>query len=144
MPTNKVEILIERPVEEVSAFTVEIANDLRWVGPVVEAEQTSEGPPGVGTTARVVVSHLGWRFEANLEVTEYEPNRAFAVKSTSGLLPSEANWRFEPVAGGTKFTYAVTARAGLFGVFGLYRRRMAADVASLKRLLESGSADGIE
>ena len=144
MPTNEVEILIERPVAEVSAFTVNIANDLRWVGAVVEAEQTSEGAPGVGTTGRIVVSHLGWRFEAYLEVTEYEPDRAFAVKSTLGLLPFEATWRFEPVADGTKFTYALTAPAGLFGVFGLYRRQMEADVASLKELLENRAADEIE
>lgn len=140
MARAEVRIDIDRPVDEVFAFTSAYENDLLWVGAVVEAEKTSDGPPGVGSTGRQVVSFLGWRFESTLEVTRYELNRELAIASTSGMVPYRASWTFEPNGNGTRFTYVLELEGGLFGVFGLYQREMRADLGRLKELLEGADA----
>jgi len=55
---------IQRPVEDVFAVMSNPANDHRWSSAVVEAELTSPGPVGVGTTAHYVGKTLGRRYEA--------------------------------------------------------------------------------
>ena len=140
MPTNEVDVSIARPVAEVSDFVTRIENNLRWGGAVVEAEQISEGEPGLGTAGRLKVSHLGWRFEVEIEVTEFDPERAFAIKSTSGLVPFKVRWSFAEEEGGTRFGYEMELASGMFGIFGMYKRQMQADAGTLKDLLENGDA----
>ncbi len=142
MPEAEASIVINRPVEDVFEFTSNYENDLLWGNAVAEAERTSEGPPRVGSTGRLVMAYLGWRFESTLEVTQYELNRLLAIKSTSGKVPYSASWAYEPVEGGTKFTYRLEVESGLFGVFGLYAREMKADLERLKTLLESEHPPG--
>jgi carbon monoxide dehydrogenase subunit G len=140
MPTNEIGVSIGRPIAEVSEFVTRIENNLRWVGAVVEAEQTSEGAPGLGTAGRLKVSHLGWRFEVDIEVTEFDPERAFAIRSTSGLVPFRVRWSFAEKEGGTKFGYEMELASGMFGIFGMYKRQMLVDATTLKELLENGDA----
>lgn len=137
MPRSEASIVINRPVSEVFEYTSNYENDLHWVEAIVEAEKTSDGPPGVGSTGRLAVTYLGWRFESNLEVTEFEPNARLSIKSTSGAVPYFSSWTFELVEGGTKFTYSLEVASGMFGVFGLYARNMQKDLARLKEILES-------
>lgn len=141
MPINEVDIFIAKPIVEVSEFVTRIENNLRWVGAVVEAEQISEGEPRLGTAGRLKVSHLGWRFEVDIEVTEYDPERTFAIKSTSGLVPFKVIWEFAAEASGTKFSYVMELASGMFGIFGMYKRQMQADASVLKELLENEAAE---
>lgn len=140
MHKNEVEVLIERPVEEVSEFVTRIENDLQWLGAVTGAEQTGGGEPKVGTVGWMKISHLGWKFDVDLEVIEYDPERAFAIQSTSGLLPFTARWSFEQEGSGTKFRYSIELKSGMFGIFGMYKRNMRSDLNALKELLEKGEA----
>ena len=48
---------------------------------------------------------MGWNVDVDLGVIEYDPERAVAVRSTSGLLPFTARWSFEEEGSGTKFRY---------------------------------------
>ena len=68
-------MVINRPIEEVFAFLTNPENDLVWRSGVLESEQTSDGPMGVGTTARSVEQFLGRRIESTVEFTAYEPNK---------------------------------------------------------------------
>ena len=104
------------------------------------AEQTGDGEPGVGTVGWMKISHLGWKFDVDLEVIEYDPERSFAIRSTSGLLPFTARWSFEKEGSGTRFRYAVELKSGMFGIFGMYERNMRSDLKALKELLEKGEA----
>jgi len=136
-------ILIARPVEEVFAYVVDPNNTAQWAGPVVEAKKTSEGPVGLGTTSSRLTQFLGRTMEATYEISEFEPNRYYADKMTSGPVPITSRISVAPVDGGTKVTIA-----GEFGATGFFKlaepilarmskRQLATDVQTLKDLLEA-------
>ncbi|MEE8375286.1 MAG: SRPBCC family protein [Acidimicrobiia bacterium] len=135
--------VIDRPVEEVFAFSTDIGNLALWAGPVTEATQTSEGSLGVGTTSTRVTQLLGRRFESDYEVTEYQPNSRYVAKTTSGPVPIVETLSFEGSDGGTKVTIAGELETtGFFKLAEpilarLTKRQVENDVATLKDLLEA-------
>lgn len=136
---------INRPVEEVFAFVTNIDKLPLWAGPVTEAKQTSEGPIGVGTTQTQTAQFLGRKVETNQEVTEYELNKKFSTKATSGPLPMEVRYTFESVDGGTMVQLEGDVAAGGFFALAepiagrMLQRQTDADAVTLKELLESGA-----
>jgi hypothetical protein len=78
--------VIERPPAEVFQFvaTEHFQNHPKWDPAVTSITQTSPGPIGVGTTARLVRSDRGRRVEGTMEVTEYEPVSRFTEVSRFG------------------------------------------------------------
>ena len=77
-------VTINRPVEVVFAFVTAIENLPRYASTIVQAEQTSPGPLGVGTTLRMVGRFLGKQLDSTYRVTAYEPNRTLAYTSITG------------------------------------------------------------
>ena len=77
--------VIERPPAEVFRFvaTDHFQNHPKWDPAVTSITQTSPGPRGVGTTARLVRTDRGRRVEGTMEVTEYQrqqqPDRSAGV-----------------------------------------------------------------
>lgn len=136
-------VVINRPIEEVFAFLTRPENGLQFRAGLLEAEQTSEGPMGVGTTWREVEQFLGRRSESTYEVTQYEPNTRLRFRSTSGPMPAEATETFELVEGGTRVN--VTFEVELGGLFKLAepvvarmaKRQVEADIGNAKDLLEA-------
>ncbi len=134
---------IKRPVEDVFAVMSNPANDHRWSSAVIEAELTSPGPVGVGTTARYVGKTLGRRFESEWEITEFEPNRRLVARSRGTPVPLHATLTFEPARGGTLVTVAYEAELhGLYKLgwpllarFGAWQWRRA--LRTLKDLMEA-------
>ena len=136
-------VWINRSVEEVFAYVVDPKNIAEWAGPVVEARKTSEGPVGLGTTSSRVTQFLGRTMEATYEITEYEPNRLYGDKTTSGPVPTNARISFAPVDGGTKVTIqGEIEAAGFFKLAEPILARMSSrqvetDLQTLKDLLEA-------
>ena len=136
-------ITINRPVEEVFAFTSNPENEPLWRSELLEMEQTSEGPIGVGTTYREVMQFLGRRIESTAEITKYEPNNMIAMKSTSGPLAFELTGTYQPVEDGTELTFEVEAEVGGFFrvaeplVARMGKRQMETQLANIKDLLEA-------
>jgi hypothetical protein len=57
---------------------------------------------------------LGRRMESELEVTEYEPDRRFALKVLSGPVPFSVEHTLEPRDGGTRLTFLGKGEPGGF------------------------------
>jgi hypothetical protein len=132
-------------MEEVFAFLADLENDVKWRREWIDAEKTSEGPLGVGTTFRLDAKFFGRLVEVEYEVTEYEPNRRTAYKTLSGPL-SLTFWRtFENVDGGTQVTIRYEAEvngllklaAPLIVMMG--KRPLARELPELKEMMESGT-----
>ena len=145
MGTTRVEleVTIDRPVQDVFSFFVDPALVARWQTAVSEAEQITEGPVGVGTRFRVRRTYLGRRLESTEEVTEYVPNRAFALRSISSPVPYEARSTFEEIDGATRIVASVQGDAsGFFMVAGpvlarVLKREVESNLGHLKDLLET-------
>jgi len=100
----EVDEFIDRPPADVFHFiaTDHVRNHPRW-DPVMELEQVTDGPIGVGTTIRRRHTHYGDPIEGTMEVVEYEPNRAFGMVIHDGPMEIRTRMLFEPEGeGGTR------------------------------------------
>jgi hypothetical protein len=91
--------IIDRPVSEVFHFYAHdhVRNHPRW-DPDMHLEQVSDGLIGVGTVIRRRVTRSGTPVEGTMEVTEFEPNRAFGVVIHDGPSLTHGRVTFEPVS----------------------------------------------
>jgi uncharacterized protein YndB with AHSA1/START domain len=142
MARMEASVVINRPIDEVFAYVMDVGNWTEWAG-LPEAERTSEGPVGVGTTFQGVSQFLGQRGEWTSEVTEYEPNRKMEQKITWGPMSIQQSVTCEPVEGGTRFTMVSKGETG--GIFKLaepvvnrmMQRQLESNLANLKDILEA-------
>lgn len=127
-------------------------NHPRWDPDIVEMTVTSAGPIGPGTTGRETRNFSGRRFVTDFEISEFDPPRRFAHRSTTGMMGEEADYRIQPADGGSAIRaqvriYPKAPALRLF--FPLIRRvierNYAANMARFERILNeipSGVATG--
>jgi uncharacterized membrane protein len=100
-------VLIERPVEEVFGFVVDLTNVPSMEPSVKSVQKTSEGPIEAGTTFRMrqEAPHLGKHREASVRYTAVKPNRKIDFKARVGPSSSTARLTFERADGGTRVRF---------------------------------------
>ena len=139
------ERVIHRPPADVFRFvaTEHLANHPKWDPHVVEMIPTSAGPMRTGSTARLVRQDRGKRMEGVAEVTEYDPNRTFAIVSRFGPFTLHQRATFESVAErGTHVHLTIDTEArGLMRLLlplfrAQFRKTMTASLETIKRLVE--------
>lgn len=104
-------IEIKRPIEKVFAYTTDAKSWPKWQ-PFPEAEQTSQGPMGVGATTKGKIRMMGLTMKWTAKVTEYEPNKKFGKNIISGPITNEQHNTYEPIEGGTKYTIRYDMKVG--------------------------------
>jgi uncharacterized protein YndB with AHSA1/START domain len=111
MPEASNEVTIERPPAEVFGFLADAENDRQWRGGVLLIER--ESGEGVGTRYRQLVKGPGGRrAKANIEITEFEPNRRIGFKTTSGPVRPTGTYELEQTDGGTRVRLTLRAEVG--------------------------------
>ncbi|MCA1570229.1 MAG: SRPBCC family protein [Chloroflexi bacterium] len=145
MAKAEVSTTINRPVEEVFAVVSDPESAPKWSSGSLESTKTSTGPIGVGTTARSVSRLMGRRIETETEMIEFEPNRRFVSRSTSGPFPIQATVTVEPVDGGTRVNATIEAEPGGFFkvaeplIVRIAKRQFQSDFDNLKDLMEANA-----
>jgi uncharacterized membrane protein len=133
---------IERPVEEVFAYWLDLARVPEWNPAALECRVEPPGPVQLGSRIETVGRILGRRFESTHEVTELVPNRRFGYRADSPF-PIETTFLAEPMAGGTRVTVVSVAEpAGFFRmaepVLGrIARKQLQANIDTMKELIEA-------
>lgn len=144
----EVRVRIQRPVQDVYAYTSAVDTMPEWRGDVSEAEQLTDGPLGVGTRIRAGGKALGRSVEIVIEVTDLEPGAKFGYRPVSGPLRTHNVYTFESEAGGTLVTLTDDLElSGIFRLFepllaGMVRRQYQANLGRLKARLEAQPATG--
>lgn len=146
MPAATRTVTIARPIDQVFAYFADATNSARWRSGVKEI--TAEGAPAVGTVYRQTVSGPGGRgIPADVEITEYRPNRMVVLRGIAGPLRPTVTYTFVPVGeAATEVTFALWAQlSGLKKLLmsGPVQKTMTAEVSGLDRaktLLETGAA----
>lgn len=141
-------VVIDRPPDQVFAYMTDPGRISEWQASALEATQESPGAMAVGTRVREVRKFLGMRMESVVEVTAYEPGKAFGLKVVSGPIPFEVRQTFEPADSGTKIDVVIEGEPG--GFFRLAEplvvravgRELANNLATAKDLLESEEPAG--
>jgi len=136
-------IEIKRPADKVFAYTTDAKTWTNWQSTFPEAEQTSQGPVGIGTTFRGSIHMMGLTMKWTAKATEYEANRKFGKSIISGAITNQQHNTYEPAAEGTRFTIVYDMKVGgfmmLFSPMIVCSTRKALKKAliSLKTILES-------
>jgi uncharacterized protein YndB with AHSA1/START domain len=134
---------IKRPVDKVFAYTTDAKSWAKWQSTIPEAEQTSEGPVGVGTGFKGTVRMMGRSMKWTAKATEYEPNRKFGKNIDSGSMTIEQHNTYNAVGGGTRFTIVYDMKVG--GLLKLLspmlvssmRKELRKSLGNLKGILEA-------
>ena len=126
---------IKAPVEKVFAYVTDFRKNAEWQEGVIESTQTPDGPTGPGTKFKTVRTFLGQKLEASGEVTEFDLNKKFAFKSTSGPIKFSLMQTFEAASGGTKVQLEVQMEAG-----GFFKLAEGALAGNLKKNFEDQAA----
>lgn len=103
---------IKRPADKVFAYMIDVKTWPRWDSGLLEAEQTSPGQMGIGTTIRADMRAMGRRMALTAKVTEYEPNKKWGGTVSSGNMQLEEHFIFDSIAGGTKLTRVYDVQLG--------------------------------
>ena len=133
---------IDRPPSEVFAYLTDAESLPQWQSSAVEAQW--EGEKTRGARVKEVRKFLGRRMESELEVTEYEPDRRFALKVLSGPVPFSVEHTLEPRDSGTRLTFVGEGEPGGFFKFAepivarTAERQFKSDFETLKDVLEAG------
>ena len=143
MADARLSVTISRPLEEVFAVLTDPETTPKWSASAVEERWITPGPPAIGSRRLAVTQLMGRRSQNIAEVTAYEPNRTWEMKSVSGP-PFVVGATFAPGEGGTRVDWTWTFHLrGLMKPFGplvarIFGRRFAKDLVRLKRMMETG------
>jgi uncharacterized protein YndB with AHSA1/START domain len=136
---------VDRPPSEVFAYITDADRLPEWQSSAVEAHW--QGEKARGTRIREVRRFLGRRLETELEVTEYDPDRRFALKTVSGPVPFAVSQALEPRDGGTRLTFTGEGEPGGFfklaePVVGkVAERQFKNDFETMKDILEGSASE---
>ena len=143
MATFEINLVINRPIEEVFAFISNPENQPRWRATTLEISRTSSEPLGVGSIVKGRFTFLGRPFEGNLEIIAHEPHRTYTARMVGGPFPLEARYTLEAAESGTHLTLVIEGQSGGFFklaeplVVSLAKRSYESDLHNLKDMLEA-------
>jgi Polyketide cyclase / dehydrase and lipid transport len=142
-------IEIRCPVDKVFAYT-DVAKDWpKWHVTIPEAEQTSEGPVGVGTTYKGKTRMWGQTWEWTAKLTEYEPYKRKSLIDDSGSVVIDEKVIFDAVESGTRFTIVYDIKvSGLLKLLSSridrsFRKQWKLNLISLKNILEAQQEESL-
>src|SRR5919198_6093771 len=133
--------VIDRPASDVFRFvaTEHWQNHPKWDPAIVELTQTTSGPIGAGSKARLVRVDRGRRTEGTVEVVGFEPDQRFDAVSRFGPFVLAQHASLSPLGEGrTRLDLEIDSKAaGLFGVMlWVMRPQFRATMASSLRTIK--------
>ncbi len=135
--------MIYRPIKQVFDFMSTPENDFQWQYGTLTSARLSEGVSDIGTSFQSVGHLMGRRNLSTFEVTDYEPNKKYGFKSTSGPLLSQTSYTFEIASGSTKIN--ISTQANVVNFFQMdegilekkMKKQLKENLAMLKDILEA-------
>ena len=112
MPSVSSTVTISQPVEKVFAYVVNVANHKAWQAGILDAKVSPDGPLGVGSTYQYTSEVMGHRLQTAMQISAFEPNQKWAVKTTGVPTPVETVYTFEPAGSGTRLTVSMELAGG--------------------------------
>jgi len=103
---------INCPIEKAFAFTTDAASWHKWQTIIPEAEQTSQGPVGIGTTFKGTNRMMGRTMKWTARATEFESPERYGKDITSGSVAIEQHNTYSPTPQGSKFSLVYEMKVG--------------------------------
>jgi uncharacterized protein YndB with AHSA1/START domain len=96
----RTETVIDRPRNEVAAFTSDPSNATEWYRNIRSVEWETPPPLAVGSRMRFRARFLGRELVYTYEVRELVPGEKLVMGTSDGPFSMETTYTFEDVAGG--------------------------------------------
>jgi Polyketide cyclase / dehydrase and lipid transport len=94
------EILIDRPLEVVSAFAADPANTAEWYANIDSVEWETPRPLRVGSEVAFVARFVGRRLAYTYEIVELVAQKRLVMRTAQGPFPMETSYTWSPAEGG--------------------------------------------
>ena len=150
MPVDvRTEIIVDRPVGEVSGYASDPDNAPKWYVNIKSVEWMTAPPLCVGSRVAFVAHFLGRRLAYTYELTELEPGSRLVMRTAEGPFPMETTYTWTAIAAErTRMTLrnrgeprGFSMLAAPFMAF-MMRRANEKDLRRLKSLLEDRGPGG--
>lgn len=96
---------IDRPIDEVFAFTADFSNSEKWDPGVSSARRVGETPPGLGARYELMVEFGAREIPMTYQITAWEENRRVVLEGSGETIRAVDDIRFEASEGGTLVDY---------------------------------------
>ncbi len=107
-------IVINKPVDKVFAYVIAVENHTAWQAGIKAAKVTPAGPIAVGSTYSYTTEVMGRKYESQMQVSAFELNKKWAVKTIGVPRSVETVYLFEAAGNGTKLTLSMDVPAGAY------------------------------
>ncbi len=107
-------IVINQPVDKVFAYVIAVENHTAWQAGIKAAKVTPAGPIAVGSIYGYTTEVMGRKYESQMQVSAFEPNKKWAVKTIGVPRSVETVYLFEAAGNGTKLTLSMEVPAGAY------------------------------
>ncbi|MDX1435182.1 MAG: SRPBCC family protein [Anaerolineales bacterium] len=134
--------VINRPVDTVVAYVIDLSNDKNWRTGVDETRWADGETMAIGAVGIIRAGNA----TAEFKIIAYTPDESVDWEFLSGPIKGRGGYRFVPVDSGTQFTLVADVEpTGLMKLLGplfarMGRRQNQADVEKLRDILESAPA----
>ncbi len=146
MPTVEETIVINRPKRDVFEYMQDPTKTTQYNSNLKEFAKISEGPVGKGTQYRGVAKVAGRKLGWTAEVTEWEENKHWHVRSIQSPVDFEFDVTVRDLEGSTHLVFHQESGSFFEGFLGriadpfvtrMYARDVRSNLARLKALLEA-------
>ncbi|TCD13882.1 SRPBCC family protein [Oricola cellulosilytica] len=142
-------ISIKRPLNTVASFAADPDNAPQWYVNIRSVEWRTTKPLRIGSHIAFVAQFLGRRLAYTYEVVDLVPGERFVMRTAEGPFPMETTYSWRGLDdGGTLMELRNRGEPSGFAAVtaplmaAAMNRANRKDLAKLKRILESGGADG--
>jgi len=139
------EIHIRAPRPEVAAYASNPDNTPLWYQNIGSVRWLTEPPLRVGSTLAFSARFLGRTLDYSYEFVEFVPSEKLVMRTSQGPFPMQTTYTWSDAGDGTRMTLRNTGEPkGFSAVASIFmapmmRRAMGKDLATLKKILETGT-----
>ncbi|MGD0004136.1 MAG: SRPBCC family protein [Anaerolineaceae bacterium] len=105
-------IVINQPVDKVFDYITNVANHTAWQAGILSATITPNGPVALGSTYHYTTEVMGRRYETQTQVSGFEQNKKWAVKTIGVPRSVETVYLFEAIGNTTRMTISSDLTGG--------------------------------
>ena len=105
-------ITIQQPVDKVFDYVTSVANHKAWQAGILDATLAPDGPIAVGSTYHYTSEVMGHRMQTQMQVSAYEQNKTWNVKTVGIPTPVETAYAFEADGNNTRLTISMELSGG--------------------------------
>jgi hypothetical protein len=105
-------IVINQPVDKVFGYITNVANHTAWQAGILNATITPAGPVAVGSIYHYTTEVMGRKYETQTQVSGFELNKKWAIKTVGVPRPVETVYLFEALGNTTRLTISMDLTGG--------------------------------